>query len=148
MCCCLFHGSDKSVAATWERLDVSRSIRIVSQRRPDPIYCEIQPLLEIDESLAAPYLPSNLFSGYQLTGMRGEQDQNLEWLGRKVQCGSGSTQLPCSEMEFEDSEPQQGRVSCALIQGITTGRGTHFWPLILPTSNSDSTHSAVSTRLD
>jgi hypothetical protein len=126
----IFHGSDESIASTWERLDVSGSIRIVPQRCPDLIDCEIQPLLEIDESLAPPYLLLNLFSGNQLARMGGEQDQNFERLRWKANQDSGFAQLTAPEVQFKGPKPQQRQVSCACTHGTTRGKRL-IWPPII-----------------
>src|SRR5260370_12467072 len=100
-----FDRRDESVASPGKSLDVARRLGIVSQRRPDLVDGEVQPLLKIHEGFVAPDLLLHLFPSYQLAGTGGEQDENFERLRWKVQQPPAFPHLTCFCIESQTPAP-------------------------------------------
>src|ERR1700739_4129282 len=68
-CTGLFHYSDKTIAASRQRLDIPRVLSIVANRQTDFCNGGIECVIEIDKRVVGPDVTPQLLAGNQLARM-------------------------------------------------------------------------------
>ena len=103
-------GSDETIAASRQRLDVTRRVGLITERDPDLLDAEVQPLVEVDEGVAAPDLAAQLFAGHDVAGAAHEEGEDLEGLLLELDEQAALAQLAVAQVDLEDSEADDRRL--------------------------------------
>jgi hypothetical protein len=86
-------GSDKAVSNSGERLDIETLVYRITQGISEFLYCCVEAVLEINESLRRPELLPQLVPGDHIARMTDESVEHLQGLGTYLQLDSVLTQL-------------------------------------------------------
>jgi|SRR5690348_16899955 len=77
--------SDEAVAAPRNRLDVGWICGGIAESLAQPVHCSVEPVLEVAEAVPRPKPSLEVFACHQPPGIRGEHQQNINRLTRKLQ---------------------------------------------------------------
>jgi hypothetical protein len=100
----VFNGRDETVATAGKGLDISWSVRVVSESGTDLIDQEIDAALEVDEGFVAPDVLVDFFAGDDLTGALCEEQENGKRLRPEPYQVATFAQLTISGIEREGAE--------------------------------------------
>jgi hypothetical protein len=103
------HGGDETIAAAGQGVDEPRRLRVVAQRLPDLVDAEVQAAVEIHEGVLPPQLLADLLARHHVAGAAGEEEQNLERLGREMDGQALAPELSRSRVHFVDPEAESRR---------------------------------------
>src|SRR5258705_6480 len=95
--------------AAGKRVDEPRGLRVVAQRLPDLVDAEVQAAVEVHERVLAPQLLADLLAGDDVARTAGQQEQDLERLGREVDGKAFAPDLSRSRVHFVDPEAESRR---------------------------------------
>lgn len=95
---------DEAISTARQRLDETRRLRVIAERRADSFNAEVHALLIIHEGFIAPDFPLNLLARHDLTGLSGEKGKNLERLWLQFDERAVPAQLTALEFQFEGVE--------------------------------------------
>jgi hypothetical protein len=89
-------------------------VRVLAECVTDLFDCEVDPLLDVDERVAAPERPPDLLAGHELSPEADEETQEFEWLGLKPDDPAAFQELLLLDIELERPEAKKLRGSSRL----------------------------------
>jgi hypothetical protein len=98
------HFPDEPVSQLWQRLDVARLLRIVSERHADLVDGEVDAALEVDKGGVTPQMTLNVAAADHLSVTIEEQQENLEGLRRQFDRSSTLEELIGGTVDLEEAE--------------------------------------------
>jgi hypothetical protein len=96
---------DESIPAAGDGLDELWPVRIISKGIPNLPDGFVDAMLKVNESIAAPDFPPDLFSRDQLSGVTCQEFQETQSLGRQFYRPAAATQLLGLQVNLEVGEP-------------------------------------------
>ena len=103
------HGRDEAVTAAGEGLDEAGRPRRVAEGAAHRDDAAVEPGRELDVGVEPPQLAAQLLPLDDRPGAGRQRRQQSERLRRQGHPAAGAPQAALLEVEFEDSEPEQGR---------------------------------------
>jgi hypothetical protein len=105
---CPIDGGFEPVAATWQSLDIERSLGGIAQGFPQAIDGIVDAMIEVDEGVRRPNSPLQLVALDYLSGLLQENLKDLKRLFLKPDLGSVSAQFSRVLIQFKLPEPYDG----------------------------------------
>ena len=97
------------MAAPGNGLDEARGCRGVAKRVANPIDCDVDAVLEVDERAVGPERGPHLLSGHQFPGAREEQTEGHRRLLRQPHLASVLAERARRRVELEDTPSDDAR---------------------------------------
>src|SRR6516162_81667 len=104
------HRTYESIASSRKRFNVPRMFRRIAQRNAQAVNGCIHAALEIDERVFRPELPTQLFAANNCSRSLEQSAQDLQRPRLKFHLDSLPPQLTGSQVEFERSKLDKGRM--------------------------------------
>src|SRR5271155_4263827 len=96
----------EAVAAPSNGFHKAWTLGRISERVTDFVYCLIQPVIEIHESVCGPELFLQLLARYHLAGTLQEHREELEGLFLQPDAQAMFAQFPSAKIHLENSKPE------------------------------------------
>lgn len=97
-------GSDKTIAATWKRLQVPGVLHFIVESGSDLPDAEVDASLKFNHRIVAPEAVTDFFPGHDLPGAFGKQQQHTERLRMDLHGSSGFAELTVRGIQLECPE--------------------------------------------
>jgi hypothetical protein len=120
-------GGDEPISTPWQRLDVAGRVGLVAEGGPDLLDAEVQPLVEVNERVAAPDLAAQLLAGDHVTRSSDEEREDLERLLLELDKHAALAQLAVAEIDLEHPEAHERPLARSIRRDARGGLGRHLF---------------------